>query len=201
MHFSPKATMWWAWTTLPPGVPPTCSGLSNDPRFTLVEQDICQPFDVWPRRLSLQTSPPPPALPITRGSGPETLNVGSVGTTNVLRLARKYQTGFLHASTSECYGDPDVHPQTESYWGRVNPVGPRSVYDEAKRFSEALIMAHHRYYSVDTRMVRIFNTYGPRLQPTDGRVISNLMIQALLDEDLTIYGDGSQTRASAMYPI
>jgi dTDP-glucose 4,6-dehydratase len=103
---------------------------------------------------------------------------------NVLHLARKYRAGFLHASTSECYGDPDVHPQTESYWGRVNPIGPRSVYDEAKRFSEALIMAHHRYYSVDTRMVRIFNTYGPRLQPTDGRVISNLMIQALLDEDL-----------------
>ncbi len=102
---------------------------------------------------------------------------------------------FLHASTSECYGDPDVHPQEESYWGHVNPIGPRSVYDEAKRFSEALIMAYHRYYSVDTRMVRIFNTYGPRLQPTDGRVISNLMIQALLDEDLTVYGDGSQTRS------
>ncbi len=105
------------------------------------------------------------------------------------------QAGFLHASTSECYGDPDVHPQQESYWGHVNPIGPRSVYDEAKRFSEALVMAYHRYYSVDTRMVRIFNTYGPRLQPTDGRVISNLMIQALLEEDLTIYGDGSQTRS------
>ncbi len=127
--------------------------------------------------------------------GPETLNVGSQGTRNALDLARKYQAGFLHASTSECYGDPDVHPQTETYWGRVNPIGPRSVYDEAKRFSEALIMAYHRYYGVDTHMVRIFNTYGPRLQPTDGRVISNLMIQALLDEDLTIYGDGMQTRS------
>jgi dTDP-glucose 4,6-dehydratase len=170
------------------------AGLSNDPRFTLVEQDICQPFDLGPVDYLFNFASP--ASPADYGRlGPETLNVGSVGTTNVLNLARKYQAGFLHASTSECYGDPDVHPQTESYWGRVNPVGPRSVYDEAKRFSEALIMAYHRYYSVDTRMVRIFNTYGPRLQPTDGRVISNLMIQALLDEDLTIYGDGSQTRS------
>ena len=139
---------------------------------------------------------PRPASPADYARlGPETLNVGSQGTRNALDLARKYQAGFLHASTSECYGDPDVHPQTESYWGHVNPIGPRSVYDEAKRFSEALIMAYHRYYGVDTHMVRIFNTYGPRLQPTDGRVISNLMIQALLDEDLTVYGDGTQTRS------
>ena len=137
-----------------------------------------------------------PASPVDYARlGPETLNVGSQGTRNVLDLARKYQAGFLHASTSECYGDPEVHPQAETYWGHVNPIGPRSVYDEAKRFSEALIMAYHRYYSVDTHMVRIFNTYGPRLQPTDGRVISNLMIQALLDEDLTVYGDGIQTRS------
>src|SRR6202021_3158075 len=105
--------------------------------------------------------------------------------------ARKYGAAYLHASTSECYGDPEVHPQVETYWGHVNPIGPRSVYDEAKRFSEAAVMAYHRYYSVDTRLVRIFNTYCPTLQPTDGRVISNLMIQALLDEDLTVYGDGS----------
>jgi dTDP-glucose 4,6-dehydratase len=170
------------------------AALSNDPRFTLVEQDICQPFDVGPVDYLFTFASPASPADYAR-LGPETLNVGSVGTMNVLHLARKYRAGFLHASTSECYGDPDVHPQTESYWGRVNPIGPRSVYDEAKRFSEALIMAHHRYYSVDTRMVRIFNTYGPRLQPTDGRVISNLMIQALLDEDLTIYGDGSQTRS------
>ena len=176
------------------GRPANLASLSNDPRFTLVEQDICQPFDLGSVDYLFNFASPASPADYAR-LGPETLNVGSVGTTNVLLLARKYQAGFLHASTSECYGDPDVHPQTESYWGRVNPVGPRSVYDEAKRFSEALIMAYHRYYSVDTRMVRIFNTYGPRLQPTDGRVISNLMIQALLDEDLTIYGDGSQTRS------
>jgi dTDP-glucose 4,6-dehydratase len=170
------------------------AGLANETRFTLIEQDICEHFD--PGHVDYIFNFASPASPADYARlGPETLNVGSVGTRNTLDLARKYQAGFLHASTSECYGDPDVHPQEESYWGHVNPIGPRSVYDEAKRFSEALIMAYHRYYSVDTRMVRIFNTYGPRLQPTDGRVISNLMIQALLDEDLTIYGDGSQTRS------
>jgi dTDP-glucose 4,6-dehydratase len=170
------------------------AGLANETRFTLIEQDICEHFD--PGHVDYVFNFASPASPADYARlGPETLNVGSVGTRNTLDLARKYQAGFLHASTSECYGDPDVHPQEESYWGHVNPIGPRSVYDEAKRFSEALIMAYHRYYSVDTRMVRIFNTYGPRLQPTDGRVISNLMIQALLDEDLTIYGDGSQTRS------
>ena len=116
------------------------AGLSNDPRFTLVEQDICQPFDVGPVDYLFNLASPASPADYAR-LGPETLNVGSVGTTNVLHLARKYQAGFLHASTSECYGDPDVHPQTESYWGRVNPVGPRSVYDEAKRFSEACTMA------------------------------------------------------------
>jgi len=170
------------------------AGLANETRFTLVEQDICEPFD--PGAVDYVFNFASPASPADYSRlGPETLHVGSAGTRNALDLARKYQAGFLHASTSECYGDPDVHPQEESYWGHVNPIGPRSVYDEAKRFSEALIMAYHRYYGVDTRMVRIFNTYGPRLQPTDGRVISNLMIQALLDEDLTIYGDGSQTRS------
>ena len=170
------------------------AGLNNESRFTLVEQDICEPFDLGPVDYLFNFASPASPSDYAR-LGPETLNVGSQGTRNALDLARKYQAGFLHASTSECYGDPDVHPQAETYWGRVNPIGPRSVYDEAKRFSEALIMAYHRYYGVDTHMVRIFNTYGPRLQPTDGRVISNLMIQALLDEDLTIYGDGSQTRS------
>jgi dTDP-glucose 4,6-dehydratase len=127
--------------------------------------------------------------------GIETLNVGSMGTRNCLELADKYKAGFFLASTSECYGDPDIHPQPESYWGHVNPIGPRSVYDEAKRFSEALTMAYHRYRGVDTHIIRIFNTYGPRLKLDDGRVISNFMKQALLDEDLTIYGDGSQTRS------
>jgi dTDP-glucose 4,6-dehydratase len=118
-----------------------------------------------------------------------------VGTENALKIAAKYGAGFLHASTSECYGDPKVHPQTEDYWGNVNPVGPRSVYDEAKRYAEALVMAYHRTHGVNTHLVRIFNTYGPRLHPSDGRVISNLMMQALLGEPLTIYGDGKQTRS------
>jgi dTDP-glucose 4,6-dehydratase len=125
----------------------------------------------------------------------ETLRVGSAGTLNTLEVAKKYGAGYLHASTSECYGDPEVHPQVESYWGNVNPVGPRSVYDEAKRFSESAVAAYHRYHGVNTHLVRIFNTYGPRLNPSDGRVISNLMMQALRGEPLTVYGDGSQTRS------
>jgi len=137
-----------------------------------------------------------PASPVDYARlGVETLEVGSVGTTNALNIAKRYNAKFLHASTSECYGDPDVHPQTEDYWGHVNPIGPRSVYDEAKRFSEALTMAYHRYYGVDIRLVRIFNTYGPRLQKSDGRVISNFMVQALKGEDLTVYGEGEQTRS------
>ena len=127
--------------------------------------------------------------------GIETLRVGSVGVENTLQIAARYGAGYLHASTSECYGDPLEHPQTESYWGNVNPVGPRSVYDEAKRFGEAMVMAYHRSRGVNTHLVRIFNTYGPRLHPGDGRVISNFMMQALRGEPLTIYGDGSQTRS------
>jgi dTDP-glucose 4,6-dehydratase len=127
--------------------------------------------------------------------GIETLLVGSAGTLNTLEIAKKYGAGYLHASTSECYGDPMVHPQVETYWGNVNPIGPRSVYDEAKRFSEAAVTAYHRYHGVNTHLVRIFNTYGPRLQPNDGRLISNLVMQALRGESLTIYGDGSQTRS------
>ncbi len=168
--------------------------LADEPRFTLIDQDITEPFD--PGAVGFVFNFASPASPADYDRlGPETLKVGSVGTVNALDVAKKYSAGFLHASTSECYGDPLEHPQTESYWGHVNPIGPRSVYDEAKRFSEATIMAYHRYYKVDTRMVRIFNTYGPRLQPTDGRVISNLMMQALAGEELTIYGDGSQTRS------
>jgi dTDP-glucose 4,6-dehydratase len=176
------------------GRPVNLAHLTNEPRFQLVEQDICEPFDVGPIDYIFNFASPASPADYAR-LGPETLMVGSQGTKNTLDLARKYNVGYLHASTSECYGDPDVHPQTESYWGHVNPIGPRSVYDEAKRFSEALIMAYHRYYAVNTHMVRIFNTYGPRLQPTDGRVISNFMIQALLDEDITVYGDGQQTRS------
>jgi dTDP-glucose 4,6-dehydratase len=125
----------------------------------------------------------------------ETLRVGSAGTESMLEIAHKYGAGFLHASTSECYGDPVQHPQSESYWGNVNPVGVRSVYDEAKRFSEALTMAYHRHRGVNTHLVRIFNTYGPRLHPSDGRVISNFVMQALLGEPLAVYGDGKQTRS------
>jgi dTDP-glucose 4,6-dehydratase len=127
--------------------------------------------------------------------GIETLKVGSLGTMHALEAARKYEAKYLISSTSECYGDPLEHPQKETYWGNVNPIGPRSVYDEAKRFSEALTMAYHRYYKVDTRIVRIFNTYGPRMQLNDGRVVPNFMKQALRGEDLTVFGDGSQTRS------
>jgi len=168
--------------------------LSTDSRFRFMEQDICLGFD--PGKVDYVFNLASPASPVdyTR-LGIETLQVGSAGTLNTLELARKYGAGYLHASTSECYGDPEVHPQVETYWGNVNPIGPRSVYDEAKRFSEAAVMAYHRYHGVNTHLVRIFNTYGPRLQANDGRVISNFMIQALRGEPLTIYGDGSQTRS------
>lgn len=168
--------------------------LERESRFSLLEKDITKPFDVGKVDFIFNFASPASPIDYTR-LGVETLLVGSAGTINTLSLARKYGAGYLHASTSECYGDPEVHPQIESYWGNVNPVGPRSVYDEAKRFSEAATMAYHRYYGVDTHLVRIFNTYGPRLQPNDGRVVSNFMMQALQGEPLTIYGDGSQTRS------
>src|SRR6266702_8428652 len=124
-----------------------------------------------------------------------TLKVGSLGTHNALGLAKAKNAAFLLASTSEVYGDPLVHPQPESYWGNVNPVGPRGVYDEAKRFAEAMTMAYHRYHKMDARIVRIFNTYGPRMRPRDGRVVSNFIVQALGKQPLTIYGAGTQTRS------
>ena len=168
--------------------------LEREERFRFEEQDICQPFDVG--RVDYVFNFASPASPVDyMRLGIETLQVGSAGTLHALEIARRYQAGFLHASTSECYGDPEVHPQVETYWGNVNPIGPRSVYDEAKRFSEALVSAYLRYHNVNTHMVRIFNTYGPRLQANDGRVISNLMMQALRGEPLTVYGDGSQTRS------
>jgi dTDP-glucose 4,6-dehydratase len=170
------------------------SHLRSEPRFSLMEQDITQPFDAGKIDFIFNFASPASPVDYMR-LGVETLLVGSAGTLNTLELARKYGASYLHASTSECYGDPEVHPQVESYWGNVNPIGPRSVYDEAKRFSEAAVSAYHRYYGVDTRLVRIFNTYGPRLQANDGRVISNLLMQALRGEPLTIYGDGSQTRS------
>ena len=168
--------------------------LAAEPRFAFLNHDITLPFDHGPVDFIFNFASPASPVDYAR-LGPQTLLAGSVGTINALNLARKYNAGFLHASTSECYGDPEVHPQVESYWGRVNPIGPRSVYDEAKRFSEAVVAAWRRYYAVDTRTVRIFNTYGPRLQVHDGRVISNFMLQALSGKPLTVYGDGLQTRS------
>jgi dTDP-glucose 4,6-dehydratase len=137
-----------------------------------------------------------PASPVDYQRLPiQTLKVGSLGTHKALGLAKAKGARLLLASTSEVYGDPQVHPQPESYWGHVNPVGPRGVYDEAKRFAEAMTMAYHRYHAVETRIARIFNTYGPRMRPNDGRVVSNFLIQALAGQPLTIYGDGRQTRS------
>lgn len=168
--------------------------LENEARFSLVEHDICDRFD-FGRVDYVFNFASPASPPGYMKLGIETLRVGSEGTRNALDIAEKYGAKFLHASTSECYGDPTVHPQPESYWGNVNPIGPRSVYDESKRFAEALIMAYHRYRNIDTHMVRIFNTYGPRLDAGDGRVISNFINQALTGEDLTVYGEGEQTRS------
>lgn len=168
--------------------------LQREPRFNFEEHDICQPFD--PGRVDFVHNFASPASPVDYSTlGVETLRVGSLGTLNMLELARRYDSDFLMASTSECYGDPLEHPQRESYFGNVNPNGPRSVYDEAKRFAEAATAAYYRYYKVRTRIVRIFNTYGPRMRPSDGRVIPNFMMQALRNEPLTIHGDGSQTRS------
>jgi dTDP-glucose 4,6-dehydratase len=170
------------------------SHLANEPRFQFEERDICNPFKTGKVDYVFNfASPasPPEYLRLAI----ETLRVGAVGVENTLEIALQYGAGYLHASTSECYGDPLQHPQTESYWGNVNSVGPRSVYDEAKRYAEALVMAYHRSRRVNTHLVRIFNTYGPRLHPDDGRVISNFMMQALRGEPLTVYGDGSQTRS------
>ncbi len=168
--------------------------LRHEPRFDFLQQDVSRPFD--PGKVDYIFHFASPASPVDYlEHAIETLQVGSLGTMNCLQLAKKYDAGFLLASTSECYGDPLEHPQKESYWGHVNPIGPRSVYDESKRFAEAATMAYHRYHRVDTHIVRIFNTYGPRLQINDGRVISNFMKQALRGEDLTVYGDGLQTRS------
>jgi dTDP-glucose 4,6-dehydratase len=168
--------------------------LANESRFEFVEKDICQPFDVGPVDYVFHFASP--ASPVDyHAHGIATLQVGSLGTFHALDVAKKYGAKYLVSSTSECYGDPLEHPQKETYWGNVNSIGPRSVYDEAKRFTEAATMAYHRYHKVDTRIVRIFNTYGPRMQLNDGRVVPNFMKQALRGEDLTVYGDGSQTRS------
>jgi dTDP-glucose 4,6-dehydratase len=169
--------------------------LEREKRFTFHRQDVSRGVTV-DGSLDGVLHFASPASPIDYLAHPiATLDVGSLGTRNALELARAHEARFFMASTSEVYGDPLEHPQRESYWGNVNPVGPRSVYDEAKRFSEALTMAYHRELGLDTRIVRIFNTYGPRMRPRDGRVVSNFIVQALAEEPLTIYGDGSQSRS------
>jgi dTDP-glucose 4,6-dehydratase len=168
--------------------------LRNHSRFEFLQQDVCSPIQCGVVDYVFHFASP--ASPVDYAAhGIETLRVGSYGTFEALELARRHGAKFMMASTSECYGDPLEHPQTETYWGHVNPIGPRSVYDEAKRFSEAVTTAYHRYHQVDTRILRIFNTYGPRMQIHDGRVIPNFMWQALRGENLTVYGDGSQTRS------
>jgi len=168
--------------------------LRGDARFEFKEIDINEPFDCGHVDYVFHFASP--ASPVDYSiHGVETLKVGSLGTFHALAVAQKYGAKYLVSSTSECYGDPLEHPQKETYWGHVNSIGPRSVYDEAKRFTEAVTMAYHRYYNIDTRIARIFNTYGPRMQINDGRVVPNFMKQALRGEDLTIYGDGRQTRS------
>ncbi len=163
--------------------------------FVLLHKDIIEPYFV-DESVDFVYHLASPASPIDYLRLPlHTLKVGSYGTHHTLGLAKAHRARFLIASTSEVYGDPKVHPQTEDYWGHVNPIGPRGVYDEAKRYAEALTMAYHRQQGVDTAIVRIFNTYGPRMRPHDGRAIPTFMRQALADRPLTIFGDGSQTRS------
>lgn len=177
------------------GADSNISHLLKHPRFSFAQQDVSKyievagPVDAVLHFASPASPPDYLKFPI------QTLKVGALGTHNALGLAMAKKARFLQASTSECYGDPEVSPQPESYWGHVNPIGPRGVYDEAKRFAEAITMAYHRYHQVDTRIVRIFNTYGPRMQPNDGRVVTNFIMQALRNQDITVYGDGSQTRS------
>ncbi len=177
------------------GRPENLAHLARNPKFSFVEQDVTLALPVTgPLEGILHFASP--ASPRDYLDHPiETLRVGSAATHLALELARERGARFLVASTSEVYGDPLVHPQPESYWGNVNPNGPRSVYDEAKRYAEAATMAYRRTFGVDTRIVRIFNTYGPRMRPRDGRVVSNFIVQALRGEPLTMYGDGSQTRS------
>jgi nucleoside-diphosphate-sugar epimerase len=188
------------------GVDNFCTGrrvnlehLRYHPHFTLLEADASEPLPLsesmldgldWVMHFASPASPPKYlAIPI------ETMRVNAEGSRHLLELCRQTGAQFFLASTSECYGDPEVHPQPESYWGLVNPIGPRSVYDEAKRYAEAITMAYHRHHGVSSRIIRVFNTYGPRMDPDDGRVVTNFIKQALQGQTLTIYGDGSQTRS------
>lgn len=171
------------------------SHLSSERRLTLVKQDVTKPIDI-PGTIDYVFHFASPASPMDYLKFPiQTLKVGSLGTHNALGVAKTKGAKFLLASTSEVYGDPLVSPQPESYWGNVNPVGPRGVYDEAKRFAEAITLAYHRTHHMDTKIARIFNTYGPRMRKEDGRAIPNFINQALRGESLTVYGDGKQTRS------
>ena len=169
--------------------------LIGRPEFSFVEHDVTRPFEIE-GEVDYVLHFASPASPIDYLELPiQTLKVGSLGTHNALGLAKAKRARFLLASTSEVYGDPLIHPQPETYWGNVNPIGPRGVYDEAKRFAEAMAMAYHRVHGLEVRIVRIFNTYGPRMRLRDGRVVPNFMSQALLGKPLTVYGDGGQTRS------
>jgi len=177
------------------GADSNVSHLLAHPRFRFVRQDVTQHIEVEGAVGAVLHFASPASPPDYLKFPIQTLKVGSLGTHNALGLALAKKAKFLLASTSECYGDPEVSPQPESYWGRVNPVGPRGVYDEAKRFAEAMTMAYHRYHGVDTRIVRIFNTYGPRMRLNDGRALPNFLYQALSGLPITVYGDGKQTRS------
>ena len=177
------------------GRPGNVEHLSREGRFEFVEHDITKSFTAT-FELDAVVNMASPASPKDYLEHPiETLDVGSIGSRNMLELARSQSARYLVTSTSECYGDPLVHPQVETYWGHVNPVGPRSCYDESKRFAEALTMAYHRTYGLATNIARIFNTYGPRMKLDDGRVVPALVDQALQEKPLTVFGDGSQTRS------
>ncbi|HXW17907.1 MAG TPA: UDP-glucuronic acid decarboxylase family protein [Candidatus Acidoferrales bacterium] len=177
------------------GAAPNIAHLTSHPRFRFIQHDVTRYINISEHLDAILhfASPASPddylKLPIP------TLKVGSLGTHNALGLALAKKAKFLLASTSECYGDPEVSPQPETYWGHVNPIGPRGVYDEAKRFAEAMAMAYHRYHKVDTRIVRIFNTYGPRMRLNDGRALPNFLYQALTGKPITVYGSGKQTRS------
>jgi dTDP-glucose 4,6-dehydratase len=182
------------------GSPENLAHLAGNPNFEFIRHDVAN-FIFVPGKIDAvmhfaSPASPNPASPFGYPNLPiQTMKAGALGTHNTLGVARAFEARYLLASTSEIYGDPEQHPQTEAYWGHVDPIGSRSVYDEAKRFAEALTMAYHRYHGLDTRIVRIFNTYGPRMRLDDGRVVPNFILQALRGEPLTIYGDGQQTRS------
>jgi len=177
------------------GTESNLSHLRGHPRFQMMRHDVSRTIEV-PGPVDYVLNFASPASPVDYLKLPiQTLKVGALGTHNTLGLALAKKAKYLLASTSECYGDPQVSPQPETYWGHVNPIGPRGVYDEAKRFAEAMVMAYHRYHGVDTHIVRIFNTYGPRMRLNDGRALPNFVYQALSGQPITVYGDGQQTRS------